>query len=105
VYVSAGASPPEDPSPPLLELDPSMDVSIVIGPSPVAGASPDVASIVGSMTPVSGAFGGGAAVSFPFVVSLGTAQYWTPLASWAHTRPEIPSTLQSPSTMQRLRQR
>jgi hypothetical protein len=87
--LSGPASPPEDPPPPLLELDDAsgdasiMEVSIVdpsivevsiIVPSPIVDPSPCVAAMAGSMTPVSGAPIGGSATSLPFIASPGMAQ-------------------------------
>jgi hypothetical protein len=88
--LSGPASPPEDPPPPLLELDDVsadasimdvsiveasiVEVSIIIVPSPIVDPSPCVAAMAGSMTPVSGAPIGGRATSLPFIVSVGMAQ-------------------------------
>jgi hypothetical protein len=106
---------PEDDAPlddaplePLLEplLDDEVEPSVVPDDDPSGPGPPTVAS-GGSMTATSGApVGGGELITPVFrFTSLGSAQYDTPIMSFAQTRPVMPSTLQSADVMQRLRQR
>jgi hypothetical protein len=101
---------PEDDAPlePLLEpllAAPLLDDDVE--PSAPPDDDPVVVASGGSMTVASGALGGGGASITPVVgfTSFGSAQYDTFMASFAQTRPMMPSTLQSADTVQRLRQR
>jgi hypothetical protein len=118
---SAGApSMPDEPLlPPLLLPLPLLPLLLPLPPEdepswpdeepPVSFAGePSVPAVAssGSVTVASGAPGGGGAMSIPFpFTSLGSAQYDTPCASFAQTRPVMPSTLQSADTVHRLRHR